>query len=154
MDSSFVDRIDAAGNLLPVPKSELATALQQGEALHRAFRPDLTGDYAAYLQRMADEGAGLIQLVDEDEVRAIAVWRSFLTTYCGHRFEIDDLVTDEEHRSHGYGKTMIEALEARAGSLACDTIMLASATWRVDAHRFYFRERYVVGAFLFSKELG
>lgn len=48
---------------------------------------------------------------------------------------------------------MLAALEAKARALECDSVMLASATWRVDAHRFYFRERYSVGAFLFDKKL-
>ena len=103
---------------------------------------------------MAEEGAGITQLMDENEVRAIAIWRTFLTTYCGRRFEIDDLVTAEGHRSKGYGATLIKALEAKAHSLSCNEVMLTSATWRVDAHRFYFRERYAIEAFLFVKRLG
>jgi GNAT superfamily N-acetyltransferase len=153
MDHSFLDRIDATGASLPLTPSEFDAALRQGEALHRDFRPNIQGDYGAYLQRMAAEGAGVMQLVDAREVRAIAVWRSYLTTYCGRRFEIDDLVTSEQHRSKGYGQTIIRALEAKAHLLSCDVVMLVSATRRVDAHRFYHRERYVIGAFLFGKEL-
>jgi GNAT superfamily N-acetyltransferase len=152
MDLSFVDRIDAAGNALPLVESELGPALLEGETLHRDFRPDLKRDYVSHLRQMADEGAGVIQLVDQDEVRAIAVWRTFLTTYCGRRFEIDDLVTAEGQRSKGYGATLIEALETKARALSCDTVMLASATWRTDAHRFYFRQRYAIRSFLFSKK--
>jgi GNAT superfamily N-acetyltransferase len=153
MDIQFLHRLDAAGTVLPIAQADAETALRQGEALHRDFRPHIGGDYAAYIRGMAQEGAGLMQLVDEDEVRAIAVWRHYLTTYCGRRFEIDDLVTAEGHRSKGYGATMLEALEAKARSLACNVVMLVSATWRVDAHRFYFRERYTVQSFLFTKIL-
>jgi len=153
MDLSFVDRIDAAGIRLLIPESGLGAALRQGEALHREFRPNMKDDYVAYLQRMAAEGAGIMQLVDDDEVRAIAIWRTFLTTYCGRRFEIDDLVTAEGQRSRGYGATLIRALEAKAHTLSCQTVMLTSATWRVHAHRFYLRERYTIDAFLFAKPL-
>lgn len=151
MNPAFLERIDAIGEPLPLPEGQLAAALLQGEVLHRAFRPDLAGDYVAHMQRMAGEGAGIVQLVDAGEVRAIAVWRTFLTTYCGRRFEIDDLVTAQSHRSKGYGATLVRALEAKARSLACDAVMLSSATHRVDAHRFYFRERYSISAFLFTK---
>ena len=154
MDLPFIDRINAAGTSFAVPESGIEDALRQGEAFHRGFRTHIKGDYVAYLRRMAEEGAGVIQLVDENEVRAIAIWRSFLTTYCGRRFEIDDLVTAEGHRSKGYGATLIKALEAKARSLSCNDVMLTSATWRVDAHRFYFRERYAIEAFLFVKRLG
>ena len=149
-----VTRIDIAGTALPLQKAGIEDALRQGELLHRAFRPQIEGGYVAYLQRMAEDGAGIVQLLDEDEVRAIAVWRTFLTTYCGRRFEIDDLVTAEGHRSKGYGATMIRALEAKAHSLSCDVVMLTSATWRTDAHRFYRREHYAIDAFQFVKRLG
>jgi GNAT superfamily N-acetyltransferase len=154
MHLPFIDRIDAAGTALPLPESATEDALRQGEALHREFRPRIKGDYVVHLRRMANEGAGVMQLVHENEVRAIAIWRTFLTTYCGRRFEIDDLVTAEGHRSKGYGATLINALEAKARSLACDAVMLTSATWRTDAHRFYLRERYAIDAFLFSKKVG
>ena len=49
---------------------------------------------------------------------------------------------------------MLAALEAKARALECDAVILASATWRINAHRFYFRERYSIGAFLFDKKLG
>jgi GNAT superfamily N-acetyltransferase len=103
------------------------------------------------MRRIGEDGAAVIQLMDENEVRSIAIWRSFLTTYCGRRFEIDDLVTAAGHRSKGYGATIVKALEAKARSLSCNEVMLASASWRVDAHRFYFRQRFAIKAFFFIK---
>ena len=97
------------------------------------FNPD-TGektDHPLNDERFSDATillAGVIQLVDENEVRAIAVWRTFLATYCGRRFEIDDLVTAEGHRSKGYGATLIKALEAKARSLSCTDVMLTCVT--------------------------
>ena len=151
MPHPFIDRIDANGLALPLADTE--SALRQGEALHRDFRPHINGEYIAFLQRMAAEGAGVTQLFDGGEVRAIAVWRHYLTTYCGRRFEVDDLVTAPEQRSKGYGATLIEALEAKARALSCNVVMLVSATHRVDAHRFYFRERFAIASFLFVKAL-
>jgi GNAT superfamily N-acetyltransferase len=146
---AFIDRIAADG--APMSLADAEAALREGEALHRDFRPDMKGDYIAYMQRMAAEGASLTQLFDAGEVRAIAVWRNFLTTYCGRRFEIDDLVTAESQRSKGYGATMMRVLEARARSLSCKAILLSSATHRTGAHRFYLRERFAIVSFLFAK---
>ena len=153
MHQPLLERIDATGAALPLTEPEYDAALRQGEALHRDFRPNIDGDYIAHLRRMASEGARVMQLFDANEVRAIAVWRTFLTTYHGRRFEIDDLVTSETHRSKGYGATLIHTLEAKARALSCGVVMLSSATWRVDAHRFYHRERFMIGSFLFSKLL-
>jgi len=153
MSSVFLERVDGAGMPIVVAEADLSSALRQGEPLHRAFRPDLPDDYRGHMQQMADEGAGIVQLVDNGEVRAIAVWRTYLTTYCGRRFEVDDLVTAEGHRSKGYGAVLMRALEAKARALGCDAVMLTSATRRVDAHRFYLRERFAISSFLFAKPL-
>ena len=153
MNMPFIERVDANGTILPIADSEIDVVLRQGAALHCDFRPDIRSDYLGHLKQMATEGACIMQLVDGGDVRAIAVWRTFLTTYCGRRFEIDDLVTAADHRSKGYGATLIKALERKARALSCETVMLASATRRVDAHRFYFRERFAIDAFLFSKTL-
>ena len=75
--------------------------LLAGEALHRQLRPALETDYPAQIERLIPEGARLAQVVDDGEVRAIALWRVFETTYCGWRLEIEDLVSDEAHRSKG-----------------------------------------------------
>jgi GNAT superfamily N-acetyltransferase len=146
-----VERIDASGHL--IASAEPRRFLAEGEALHRDFRPNLGPDYAAYMDSMAAEGAEILQLADEGEVRAIAVWRTFLTTYCGRRFEVDDLVTSATQRSKGYGETMLRHLEAKARALECDALMLSSGTQRVDAHRFYFRNRLGIVAFHFAKQL-
>lgn len=154
MTLSTFDRIDATGSLIDFPRECIEAALREGETLHRDFRPKMEGDYISYLERMASDGAGVMQLLDEAQVRAIAVWRSFLTTYCGRRFEIDDLVTADGYRSKGYGRTLLGALEAKARTLSCDAVMLTSATWRTQAHRFYFREGFVIEAFQFGRTIG
>ena len=146
-----VERIDVAGQAFP--SGDEALFLDQGEALHRAFRPIMGPDYRAHMAAMFAEGAGLIQLFDEGEVRALAVWRAFHTTYCGYRLETDDLVTDETQRSKGYGATLLAFVEAKARAIGCDTLTLNSGTHRTRAHRFYFREGLHIHAFHFTKDL-
>ncbi len=146
-----VERIDVAGHALP--SGDETALLDQGETLHRAFRPIMGSDYRAHISEMFAEGAGLIQLFDEGEVRALAVWRAFHTTYCGYRLEIDDLVTDETQRSKGYGATLLAFVETKARAMGCDTLTLNSGTQRTRAHAFYFRERLHIQAFHFTKDL-
>ncbi|WP_332653330.1 GNAT family N-acetyltransferase [Brevundimonas sp.] len=128
--------------------------LLEGEALHRQLRPALDADYPAQIERMFAEGARLVQLVDEDEVRAIGLWRVFETTYCGRRLEIEDLVSSEAHRSRGYGATLLSWFDARALALGCPTTTLHSAVHRDRAHRFYFREGFHIMGFHFSRKSG
>ncbi|HEY0600440.1 GNAT family N-acetyltransferase [Brevundimonas sp.] len=128
--------------------------LLEGETLHRQLRPLLEADYPAQVERLIPGGARLAQIVDEGEVRAIALWRVFETTYCGWRLEIEDLVSDEAHRSKGYGAAMIGWLNDQAVALGCPTTTLISGTHRTRAHRFYFREGYAITAFHFVRETG
>ena len=142
--------IDASGADLP----QGSFPLSAGEALHTVFRPNLAGQYQAMMAQILDEGARLTFLVDDGEVRALALWRYFHTTYAGYRLEVDDLVTDQSQRSKGYGATLLSWVEAQAKALGCDVVTLNSGTHRIHAHRFYFRQRYAITAFHFGKALG
>lgn len=135
-----------------VDATERAPLLLRGETVHRQLRPDLDTDYVAQIERMIGEGARLAQLVENDEVRAIALWRVFETTYCGRRLEIEDLVSDQTRRSSGHGASMLHWLEEKAKALGCPTLTLISATHRGRAHRFYFREGYEITAFHFVRQ--
>lgn len=148
-------RINANGTCVPFGDlGAQSLALLEGEGLHRLFRPGMGDDYPALMARIASEGGGVVQLHDGDEVRSLAVWRVFHSTYCGLRFEIDDLVTDPDCRSRGHGATLLNWLEGKALRLGCNTVTLNSATIRADAHRFYFRQRYEILGFHFSKPIG
>lgn len=147
-----LERIDAAG-AEPTPPADHRAWLLAGERLHRQLRPNLPADYAAYLERMFAEGIRMVQLVDGDTVAAIAVWRTYLTTFGGRRFEVDDLVTDESRRSRGHGRVLLDWLERRAQALECPAVALNSACHRDRAHRFYFRHGYRIGGFHFLKDL-
>lgn len=154
--SETLERIDAEGRTIEIAKGdpgERRRRLIEGEGLHRELRPCLPAAYVEYMERMFAEGARLTQLCDAGEVRAIAVWRVYHTTYCGQRFYIDDLVTSASSRSQGYGRTLIIWLEARARALGCPTLALDSATHRDRAHRFYFREGFRIFGFHFVKDL-
>lgn len=154
MTEEVLERVDASGSPASLSSQEgLRSLLEQGEALHRQLRPDVDADYAGYLQQMFSEGARMTQLIDEGEVRALAVWRVFHTTYCGRRLEVEDLVTSSSHRSEGYGATLLHWLEGRGRTLGCQLATLNSATHRADAHRFYFRARYKILGFHFNKDL-
>jgi GNAT superfamily N-acetyltransferase len=127
--------------------------LLAGESVHRELRPAMPGSYVAFIETILAEGAGLTQIVDRDEVRGLAIWRTFTTTYCGLRFEVDDLVTAKDARSRGYGRTLLTHLENKAASLGCPTLTLNSAVYRGNAHRFYFRQGYKIFGFHFTKDV-
>ncbi len=66
---------------------------------------------------------------------------------------VDDLVTDEKHRSTGVGKAAFDWLVAHAREHGCAELRLDSAVYRHGAHRFYLRERMDIACFNFRLEV-
>lgn len=95
---------------------------------------------ATYLDRLAiarKRGYRLFALRRDDVIAALAGVEVLTTLASGRHLYVWDLVTTAAERSRGHGKRTIEHLVTLARDEACERIMLDSATWRVDAHRFY-----------------
>lgn len=129
------------------------TWLARTERVHRLLRPQLPPDYAAKMTRVYAGGGRMVVAAEGETVVGLAVWRSAENTFAGTYMYIDDLVTDDTRRSIGVGRAVLRRCEDIARELGCAEIVLDSGTQRVEAHRFYFRERYGVRAFNFSKRL-
>ena len=125
----------------------------RAEPVHRQLRPDLPADYAGRLCAVFANGARMCVATEGNAVRGVALWRLVENTYEGRRLYVDDLVTDQAHRSRGIGRDLLRHLERRARELLCDVLALDSGTQRTAAHRFYFREGLVIPAFCFRKIL-
>jgi GNAT superfamily N-acetyltransferase len=66
---------------------------------------------------------------------------------------VDDLVTDEQQRSQGDGKVMIDWLVEYARKNQCTELHLDSGVQRHEAHRFYLRERMDITCYHFRRSL-
>jgi len=126
--------------------------LARSEPVHRQLRPKLPADYAAKMQKVFREGGEMCVAVEGDAVAGVAVFRQFENTHIGSRFYVDDLVTDAARRSSGVGRALIEWLEAEARRRGCPGLDLESGTHRTHAHKFYFREGFLITSFSFRKE--
>lgn len=103
------------------------------------LRPHIAADdYVATGRRMMRTGAfRLVAAVDTSGVRSVAGYRFLEMLYCGRILVIDDLVTDREARSRGYGRALLAWLKEEAQHRACDQIHLDSRVQRDRAHCFY-----------------
>lgn len=90
---------------------------------------------------------------ENDEVYAVAGIRVRETLFWGKTLYVDDLVTNEKQRSHGYGKKILTFIEDFAKKNECQHLQLDSGVHRPKAHKFYFREGFHIRGFFFSKEL-
>ncbi|MBI5900113.1 MAG: GNAT family N-acetyltransferase [Rhodocyclales bacterium] len=144
---ALVDVTGASGEILA------PDWLARAENVHRQLRDRLPLDYSRRLAEVFAGGARMMLATQGDAVRGVAVWRVIQNTYEGSRLYVDDLVTDATHRSRGVGCFLLGGLEVRARELGCDVIALDSGTQRTAAHRFYFREGFVIPSFCFRKSL-
>jgi GNAT superfamily N-acetyltransferase len=111
-------------------------------------------NYLPSVKRMIEtDGYRLVALRERDVVRAVAGYRYMEMLYCGKIMYVDDLNTDEAHRSLGYGRTLLDWLMAEAKSNGCAQLHLDSGVQRERTHRFYFREGLTITAYHFRRPL-
>ena len=85
-------------------------------------------------------------------VGACGAW--VMTRFWSGKFmEIDNLVVDQGQRNDGIGKLLLDAVEAVAKKEGCQMLLAASYTHNTASHRFYFREKYIIRGFVFTKEI-
>lgn len=117
-------------------------------AVLRQLRPHLAEEELLPAVRRMEPHGFRIALAEDDagEVRAVAGYRVTEMLRTGLMLEVDDLVTDADARSAGYGKALMDWLVAEAQALGCSVVELDSGVQRHDAHRFYFRHgMYILG---------
>jgi GNAT superfamily N-acetyltransferase len=122
----------------------------------RQLRPHFETEQDFVLQarrQMAHERWRLAYVEDADDVAAVAGFRLLDCLATGKTLYVDDLVTREDRRSHGFGEVLMRWLEDRAIKAGCQTFSLDSGTHRTAAHKFYFRMGMTISSFHFAKKL-
>ena len=94
---------------------------------------------------VADEGGRFVGL--------LTAYQDIFSVRYGHRAWVEDLAVDPDRRSRGIGKALLEAAKAWAKERGATHLELDSGDARVDAHRFYERERPSWTSRQFSWEL-
>ena len=116
----------------------------------RQLRPHLSREeYVSMAGSMAAEGYRVAAGWVDERVVVVAGFRFMTMLYVGKLLYLDDLVTDDAGRSHGYGKAMLDWLKQQARENGCAELQLISHTKREGAHRFYFREGFGIECFEF-----
>jgi GNAT superfamily N-acetyltransferase len=102
------------------------------------------------VQRQQKEGYLLAFLEAENEVRAVAGYRLVEKLLTGPYLYVDDLVTRESDRSHGYDSQLFDWLIEQAREHGCEHLELDSNVQRFDAHRFYLLKGMRISAHHFK----
>jgi GNAT superfamily N-acetyltransferase len=127
--------------------------LSRAEPIHRELRPNIETDYVGKMQRIFAQGGRMAVALDDEEIVGVAVWRSYENTFDSAKFYCDDLVTTQLRRASGVGKALIDHMIAHAIEIGAKSLTLSSGTQRTEAHRFYFRNGFVIPAFAFARKL-
>ena len=109
--------------------------------------------FVEQVKRQRGDGYRMAFLEDEGAVRAVAGYRMTESLFAGKFCYVDDLVTDAEGRSLGYGGALFDWLVAEARKAGCKKLDLDSGVHRFAAHRFYLTKRMIIASHHFSLEL-
>jgi GNAT superfamily N-acetyltransferase len=101
----------------------------------------IESEFLARVKLQQRGGYQLCYLTDGGMVRSVAGFRVIENLASGRVLYVDDLVSDCESRSKGYGEKVLLWLIGQARSAHCDTLELDSGVQRHGAHRFYLRNR-------------
>lgn len=123
-------------------------------AVMAQLRPQYAqSEFMAQVQRQMKDGFRLASLSADGTVQAVAGFRLLENLAWGRFLYVDDLVTDQNSRSQGHGKTLLAWLTEHARHLGCAQLHLDSGAHRKDAHRFYLREGMENAGFHFVTKL-
>jgi GNAT superfamily N-acetyltransferase len=139
-----------------MPIIELKTASDFAPALQllQQLNPAMTKQkFEIRLKKMLSQGYRCIAYVEEGKMLGLCGFWYGTRLWCGDFIDLDNVVVDEKVRSKGIGQKMIDWVEKEAHRLKCDQLGLDCYTTKHAAHRFYFREGYIIKAYHFIKPL-
>ena len=124
-------------------------------SLMHQLRPQLANAdaFIAYWKRASMQGYRLWSLQDDGDIVALASYRIQENIVHGLYLYIEDLVTDDAHRSCGYGQILMDKLKQQARFAGCQKIVLDTPLSNALGQRFYFRQGLLASALRFNQVL-
>lgn len=120
----------------------------------QVLRPHLIpADFVGQVRRQMERHDYQLLYLEDNNVQAIAGFRISECLAWGRFLYVDDLVTQPDARSQGYGGHLFHWLIEYAQVQGCQTLHLDSGVQRFAAHRFYFRQRMEITSHHFALTL-
>lgn len=134
--------------------AQSAEQISRCHAVMQQLRPHLSEEaFVEQVLRQQQEGFVLAALEVAGSVRAVSGYRIQEMTAHGRFLYVDDLITDEQERSKGWGEQLFQWLVQQAKDTNCTQLQLDSGTFRHGAHRFYFRQGMHISSYHFAMKL-
>lgn len=121
----------------------------------KQLRTDLDEDkYLQLVKLIHNDGYRMISLLENNEIVAIIGFTICTNLHSGKHVWVDDLITDENKRSRGYGEKLLSYVENIGRENGCEIISLSSGLQRTRAHKFYEEKmQFNRTSYLFKKNI-
>ncbi len=113
----------------------------------------LREEFVLRIRRQMPAGYRLAFAAQNDAVMAVAGFRFFEMLAWGKGMYVDDLVSTEKSRGHGFGSKLFDWLVEQARQAGCDQFHLDSGVQRFGAHRFYLHKGMDITSHHFALKL-
>jgi GNAT superfamily N-acetyltransferase len=118
------------------------------------LKPDLKKEeYERMIAEMRIHGYRQVAAFESGKCIGLSGFWINTKIYCGKYIEPDNVVIDSSSRSKGVGKLLCDWIMDEGKKQGCVTAVLDAFVENSGAHRFYFREGFVVRGFHFLKKL-
>jgi GNAT superfamily N-acetyltransferase len=122
--------------------------------LIRQLNPEMTKQaFTQHLKVMVKNGYRAIAAVEGKKILGTSGFWTGARFWCGKYIEPDNVVVDQNQRSRGIGKLLMQWIESEARRQKCDIVMMDAYTHNTESHRFYYREGYIIKGFCFVKNM-
>jgi GNAT superfamily N-acetyltransferase len=144
-------------DITDLPENENEQLLIRAHDIFRQLRPHLPTDQKAYINQIRDicrtgpaRMIGAINNDEKKEILGLAVYRVTRNIIYSKHIYCDDLVTNENNRSSGVGRCLINYMKNEGKKLGIDPLILDSGCQRGRAHKFYYREGFIINRLGFT----
>ncbi len=124
--------------------------LLMGYSLLTELYPDLSHlEYEKQLEVMLPNNYSMLAVYEENDIIGLSgVWLGH-KLWCGKYLELDNVVVAEDFRSRGVGAMLFDYAKKLAKKNACTSIGLDAFTYNHAAHKFFFKEDFIVKGYHF-----
>jgi GNAT superfamily N-acetyltransferase len=145
-------------DITDLPEKEYEQALIEAHDIYRQLRPHLPTDQRAYINQIRNIcRTGPVRIIvaiknddEKKEILGLALYRVTRNVKYSEYIYCDDLVTNENNRSLGVGRCLINYMKNEGEKLGIDRLTLDSGCQRGRAHKFYHREGFIINQFGFT----
>jgi GNAT superfamily N-acetyltransferase len=110
-------------------------------------------EYEKIIPERVQNGYRMLGVFDGEKcVCSAGFWISY-RFYCGKFIQLDNMVVIPEYRSKGVGKLVIDFIKNTGKTEACTKVLIDTYVENFDAHRFFFREGFIIRGYHLNYKL-